>query len=172
MNSAWTIVSRLPALLSVAIRIVALFVVPANRKPSSATAWLMLIFGLPYLGAILFLLLGSPKLSRRRRAQQRTMDELLRKAVVDARQLPTLQEVLDPPVPLRFAPLVQLNTNLGGLPPFAGNRVELLPDYQGAVDCIVAAIGRGRGAARGECAADRLGDRRPVLCPPCAAIVL
>ena len=142
MNSAWTIVSRLPALLSVAIRIVALFVVPANRKPSSATAWLMLIFGLPYLGAILFLLLGSPKLSRRRRAQQRTMDELLRKAVVDARQLPTLQEVLDPPIPPRFAPLVQLNTNLGGLPPFAGNRVELLPDYQGAVDCIVAAIER------------------------------
>jgi len=142
MNSAWTIVSNLPALLSVAIRIVALFVVPANRKPSSATAWLMLIFGLPYLGAILFLLLGSPKLSRRRRAQQRTMDDLLRKAVVSAKHLPTLQEVLDPPIPPRFAPLVQLNTNLGGLPPFAGNRVELLPDYQGAVDCVVEAIER------------------------------
>src|SRR6266511_4559999 len=101
MNTTWAIVSALLALLSVAICIVALFVVPVNRKPSSATAWLMLIFGLPYLGAILFLLLGSPKLSRRRRAQQRTMDELLRKAVFDARQMPTLHELLDPPVPLR-----------------------------------------------------------------------
>jgi len=144
MNSAWVIVSTLPALLSVAIRIVALFVVPVNRKPSSATAWLMLIFGLPYLGAILFLLLGSPKLSRRRRAQQRTMDELLRKAVVDARQMPTLHELLDPAIPPRFAPLVRLNTNLGGLPPFAGNRVELLPDYTGAVDCIVETIERAK----------------------------
>src|SRR5262249_13262054 len=32
------------------------------------------------------------------------------------------------------------NTNLGGLPPFAGNRVDLLPDYAGAVDSIVQAI--------------------------------
>ena len=85
MNSAWAVVSALLALLSVAICIVALFVVQVNRKPSSATAWLMLIFGLPYVGAILFLMLGSPKLSRRRRAQQRTMDDVLRKAVVDAR---------------------------------------------------------------------------------------
>src|SRR5262249_56198111 len=96
---------------------------------SWATGWRMLIFGLPYLGAILFLILGSPKLSRRRRAQQRTMDELLRKAVVSARQLPTLQEVLDPPIPPRFAPLVQLNTNLGRLPPFPPNPVQLLPAY-------------------------------------------
>jgi cardiolipin synthase len=144
MNTTWAIVSALLALLSVAICIVALFVVPVNRKPSSATAWLMLIFGLPYLGAILFLLLGSPKLSRRRRAQQRTMDDVLHKAVVDARQLPALQELLDPPIPPRFAPLVRLNTNLGGLPPFAGNRVELLPDYTGAVDCIIEAIERAK----------------------------
>jgi cardiolipin synthase len=144
MNSTWSMVSTLLALLSVAICIVALFVVPVNRKPSSATAWLMLIFGLPYLGAILFLILGSPKLSRRRRAQQRTMDDVLRKAVADARQLPALQELLDPPIPPRFAPLVRLNTNLGGLPAVAGNRVELLPDYAGAVDCIVEAIERAK----------------------------
>jgi cardiolipin synthase len=140
MNSTWASVSALLALLSVAICIVALFVVPVNRKPSSATAWLMLIFGLPFLGAILFLILGSPKLSRRRRAQQRTMDDVLRKAVADARQLPALQELVDPPIAPRFAPLVRLNTNLGGLPPVAGNRVELLPDYQCAVNCIVEAI--------------------------------
>ena len=45
--------------LSYAIGIVALFAVPANRKPGEATAWLMLILLAPFLGAILFLLLGS-----------------------------------------------------------------------------------------------------------------
>src|SRR5215510_16618697 len=99
MNLTWAIVAVLLYLLSIAICIVALFVVPVNRKPSSATAWLMLIFGLPYLGAILFLLLGSPKLSRRRRAQQRTMDDVLRKAVADARQLPGLRELVEPLIP-------------------------------------------------------------------------
>src|SRR5262245_2052995 len=142
MNSAWAVVSALLALLSVAICIVALFVVPANRKPSSATAWLMLIFGVPYLGAIVFLLLGSPKLSRRRRAQQRTMDEVLRKGAAEVAQLSELRPLFNPPIAPRYQPFVQLNAKLGGLPAFAGNSVELLPDYAGAVDCIVAEIER------------------------------
>jgi cardiolipin synthase len=140
MNSTGALIAALAYLLSIVICIVALFVVPVNRKPSSATAWLMLIFGLPYFGALLFLMFGSPKLSRRRRAQQRTMDDLLRTTVADARQRPELQAVFDAPIPRRYAPFVQLNTNLGGLPAFAGNRVELLSDYAGTVDCIVQAI--------------------------------
>ena len=58
--------AALAYLASWAIVIAALFVVPRNRKPGSATAWLMLIVLLPYLGALIFLLIGSPKLSRRR----------------------------------------------------------------------------------------------------------
>ena len=140
MNSTGTLIATLAYLLSIAICIVALFVVPVNRKPSSATAWLMLIFGLPYLGALLFFMLGSPKLSRRRRAQQRTMDDMLRKTVADARQRPELQAVFDAPILPRYEPFVQRNANLGGLPAVAGNRVELLSDYAGAVDRIVQAI--------------------------------
>jgi cardiolipin synthase A/B len=48
MHLTSAIVAALLYLLSITICIVALFVVPTNRKPSSATAWLMLIFGLPY----------------------------------------------------------------------------------------------------------------------------
>ena len=54
-------------ILSYLIGIWALFTIPANRKPGEATAWLLLIFLAPILGAALFLLLGSPKLSRWRR---------------------------------------------------------------------------------------------------------
>ena len=42
-----------------------LFIVPTNRKPSSATAWLLLIVLLPYLGLLIYLLIGNPKLPAR-----------------------------------------------------------------------------------------------------------
>jgi cardiolipin synthase A/B len=128
------------ALLYYAICIVALFVVPVNRKPSSAIAWLMLIVGLPYLGAILFLLLGSPKLTKRRRAQQRTMDEMIKREVAEAKQQPELLSIFNVTIADSYRPLVELTANLGGMPAFAGNYVELLPDYDGAVDSIVVAI--------------------------------
>ncbi|HEU5014289.1 MAG TPA: cardiolipin synthase [Roseiflexaceae bacterium] len=136
----WNLIIIIAGVLSYLIGIVALFIVPANRKPGEATAWLMLIFLAPFLGVILFLLLGSPKLSRQRRAQQRNMDDWFQRLLADARQIPALRPVVEPPVPARAEPFVRLIANLGGLPPSAGNTVELLSDYQGAVDRIVADI--------------------------------
>ena len=49
-----------------AIKIVAIGVVPENRRPSSSTAWLLLILFLPVVGLPLFLLLGSATINRRR----------------------------------------------------------------------------------------------------------
>lgn len=130
MSWNWATITALIGLANWIIPLVMLFIVPVNRKPSSATAWLLLMFLLPYLGLVLFLLLGSPKLSRHRRAEQRTMDELIRNVVAEARQVPELAALLDPPIPPHYEPFVRLNTNLGDLPAFAGNAVELLPDYQ------------------------------------------
>ena len=73
----WSLIAVIAYGVSWVIFIGALFVVPRNRRPSAATAWLMLIFLLPYLGLLIFLLFGSPKLSRRRREQQRTMNQYL-----------------------------------------------------------------------------------------------
>jgi cardiolipin synthase len=122
-----------------------LFIIPKNRKPSSATAWLMLIFFLPYIGLIIFLLIGSPKLSGLRREQQRTMDGLISKALAEAEeQQPDLTALLDPQIPLRYEPFVILNKNLGFLPAFGGNSAELLPDYHGAFRRIAEEIDRAR----------------------------
>ena len=132
-------------LLSWLLFVVALFIVPGNRRPGEATAWLMLIFLLPFLGFLLFLILGSPKLSRQRRAMQRTMSETLVKNIEQFRQHPELanmSELLDPPIPARYEPFVRLNQQLGGMPAFGGNTVELLPGYQLAVDRIVEDIDR------------------------------
>src|SRR6266568_4802169 len=128
-NWTWSTDFFIIAIIGWIIPLVMLFYVPVNRKPSSATAWLMLIFLLPYIGLITFLLIGSPKLSRHRRAQQRTMDSLISKAIDDAEQKPELTALLEPAIPSRFKPFVNLNANLGFLPAFGGNSVELLPDY-------------------------------------------
>src|SRR5436305_2618478 len=94
------------------IAILMLFIVPVNRKPSSATAWLLLIFLVPYFGLILFLLLGSPKLPKSRRAEQRNMSELISKMVEEAKAQPELAPIVDPEIPQRYEPFSNLNTNL------------------------------------------------------------
>ena len=48
------------------IRIIALFVVPRNRRPTAGMAWLMAIFFLPVPGLLLFLVIGSKRLPKRR----------------------------------------------------------------------------------------------------------
>ncbi len=124
-------------ILSYLIGLLALFIIPANRKPGEATAWLLLIFLAPILGAVLFLLLGNPKLSQWRRDQQRTMNEHIKDAAEKAEQIPALAPIIDPPLPMHFEPHVNLIARLTGMPVMAGNTVELLPDYIGAVDQIV-----------------------------------
>ena len=128
---------RLAGTLSYLIGVIALFVIPANRKPGEATAWLLLMFLAPFVGVILFLFLGNPKLSGWRRAQQRTMNERIKQLAEDAQQIPVLEPIVDPPIPARYEPLVNLNARLTGMPVMAGNTVELFTDYVGAVDCIV-----------------------------------
>jgi cardiolipin synthase len=142
MTVNWSSIVAVLALVGWLIPFVMLFIVPANRKPSSATAWLLLAFLLPYLGVFIFLLLGSPRLSRRRRTEQRTMDNFIRKAVLEAKREPALKALLDPPIPARYEPFVKLNTNLGYLPAFAGNAVELLPVYDRVLMRIAADIDR------------------------------
>ena len=75
---------------------------------------------LPYLGLLIYLLIGSPKLPAYRRARQRTATEMITAAVEEARTNPEAHPgelaLLDPPIPVRYQPFVALNTHLGGLP--------------------------------------------------------
>jgi cardiolipin synthase A/B len=126
------------------IPIAALFVVPRNRKPSSATAWLMLIFLAPIPGLLIFLLLGNPKLSRRRRAKQKTMDLYVAELIARLHAREDLRPVIDPPVPPRYLPFIKLNDRLGGMPAFSGNHIELLADYDQTFVCIARDVDRAR----------------------------
>ena len=109
------------------IKFLAIGVLPSNRKPSSAMAWLILILIIPFAGFVLFLLLGRTNLGKGRLARQREADDAIRAAT----ELLPASSPVDGPAYLRS--MATLNYNLGSLPMHAGNHVELIPGYHDAI---------------------------------------
>ena len=136
----WSVVEIIITVIGYLIPIVALFIVPVNRKPTAATAWLLVMFILPYVGLLLFLLIGSPKLPRWRRQQQHDMNRRIDEVATAVKELPGMALMFDPPIPPRFAPFDRLADYLGGLPAVDGNSVELLDDYHAIFQRIAACI--------------------------------
>ncbi|MFP4154593.1 MAG: cardiolipin synthase [Halothiobacillaceae bacterium] len=107
------------------IRLVMLFVVPWRRPPSTATAWLLLVYFWPVPGLIFYLVLGRSRLSR---TQQERIAELR------GRLLPTLGHleqhplVARPNLPPEMGPVAQLSRRIAALPEFGGNRIRLIDD--------------------------------------------
>lgn len=132
-NLVWSLI----AVAALAINVVALIYVPRNRKPTAAMAWLLLIFLVPFAGMAVFLLIGSFRLPRRRRAEQARIDGIIRERV-DGRGH------LDPAWPRWFQRVVQQNETLTSLPATAGNRASVIADYQRSIDDAAAAIDQAR----------------------------
>jgi cardiolipin synthase len=127
-------------ILDWAIRIGALFFVPKNRKPSSATAWLMLILLLPFFGLLVFILLGSPKLNKSRRKTQKDMDKIIDRILNSDETKKHFNSFVAKNISQDSEPFVKLNKNLGGFPVFDGNDITLLSDYDGAINKIAEKI--------------------------------
>ena len=121
-------------LIGLAVRVTAILVVPVNRRPSSAMAWLLAIFLIPYVGVIAFLLIGNPKLPKRRREQQREINSrlaALNKDVGEVAPAPGLEWV---------AAVARLNRNLGSLPLSTGNAATLIEDYDDSLRQMADAV--------------------------------
>ena len=69
------------SLADLVIRVLAIGIIPGNRRPTTAMAWLLGIFFVPFLGLVLFLLFGNFKLSRRRRQQQEIINTRVRSGI-------------------------------------------------------------------------------------------
>ncbi len=130
-NLVWIIA----ALADFAIKIAALIIIPRRRKPTAAMAWLLAIFLIPYVGIILYLLIGTFKLPKKRRDEQARIDEVIRANVSDAGL-----ETMDESWPRWFQRVVQQNEKLTGIPASFGNQATLLGDYQGSIDAMAAEI--------------------------------
>jgi len=122
-------------LVDLAIRIAAIIVIPRNRKPSAAMAWLLAIFLIPYAGVAFFLLLGSSRLPRKRRDRQTEINALISNAVTG------IDLVTDrPDWPSWFRSVVTLNTSLGAVPMVGGNTAHLIGDYNKSIAAMAADI--------------------------------
>ena len=112
-------------------------VIPRRRDPGAAQAWLLFMFLFPWLGLLLFLLIGNPKLPPHRRARQRQIDERLAQVIARDEANPALRPVFDHEVDPQRQPIASLIQQLGGLPVLDGNTVELLAQYDATIDRIV-----------------------------------
>ena len=106
-----------------AIRLAMLPIVPTRRSPEAAKGWLLFIFFLPWLGLVLYLLIGRPRVPRWRTERFRRFMHAIEPIRQRMRELPLLAP---PAITPQYGPSVRLATDLGLLPNFGGNAVELL----------------------------------------------
>ena len=114
-----------------AIRIALLGIVPGNRRPAVAMAWLLVIFFLPIPGLLLFLLLGSFQLGGQRRSRQIAVNSELRRATAHM-DLPNQADA----APNYVAANSKLTRRLTGFPMLDGNVFEYLTDYRATLELM------------------------------------
>jgi cardiolipin synthase len=136
-NLIWTVAF----LADLAIKVAALIVIPKHRKPTAAMAWLLAIFLIPFIGILLFLLIGNFRLPKKRRDEQARIDRLIREQVAAAPLQSSAEgaEGAEEPPPW-FDRVVEQNERLTALPAVAGNRATLLAEYAASIDAMAAEI--------------------------------
>jgi cardiolipin synthase len=120
------------------LRLVALGWIPHNRRPSVALAWLLAIFLQPIVGVLLFLVIGSTRLPRKRMAMQAKMNDVIRENTPDAHILGDGHRHLPDWVESTAA----LNYRLGALPMVGGNSFEILTDSHECLRVMAEAVDR------------------------------
>jgi cardiolipin synthase len=119
------------------IRVLAVVFIPRNRRPQTATAWLLAIFFLPYIGIILFLLIGSRRLPKKRREKQREINRYILETTEGIDKVSR-----DGSWPEWLEPIIELNRKLGAMPLVGGNSAQLHPNYAESIRAMTDAVGR------------------------------
>ncbi|MFB2598563.1 phospholipase D-like domain-containing protein [Herbiconiux sp. P17] len=130
-NLIWIVVVA----ADLAIRIAALIIVPRGRKPTAAMAWLLAIFLIPFIGILLFLVIGRTKLPKKRLALQDTVDGMIAEKAAGLDLTPRRSSW-----PVWFDNLVIQNERLTRIPPSDGNTAALYGDYEGSIAAMTAEI--------------------------------
>lgn len=117
------------------LKFVALGWVPQKRRPSSAMAWLLAIFLIPFVGILLFILIGSPVVNRRRHNIQVQATQMIRDITREEPDVPTGHRVTEEQLSM-----VQLNRELTAMPAAGGTMKKLYSDYAESIRAIAEAI--------------------------------
>jgi cardiolipin synthase A/B len=137
MSPGWlaTVVPVATVALHVVVCVFALGVLPENRKPSTAMAWLILVLAVPFLGIAVFLLFGSTSVGAKRRAWQSDVNARVAEAVRGEGEADTpAGPAWSADTGVAVEPMARLNARLGALPMSHGNTVEVLPDYLDSIE--------------------------------------
>jgi len=120
-----------------AIRLAMIVVIPFRRTPTAAKGWLLLIFFEPWVGLLLYLLIGRARLPHWQREQLAKLPKAMARVV---QRLANHPNVFHPEPGPALSGAVALAETLGGMPILGGNAVELLVDYEGTLARLVADI--------------------------------
>ena len=130
-----TVVAIIAIVVDIIIRILAVVFVPQNRKPQTATAWLLAIFLIPYFGILLYLFIGSTKLPKGRRDKQAEINSYILDTTAG------IDEVIrDHSFPAWLDPIVELNRTLGSMPLVGGNTAQLHTEYAESLAAMTEAL--------------------------------
>ncbi|WP_168625801.1 MULTISPECIES: cardiolipin synthase [unclassified Cryobacterium] len=121
------------------IRIVLVIFIPQNRRPQTAMAWLLAILFLPFIGTILYFMLGSRYLPKRRREKQKEVNRFILGMTAGIQE-----QVREPDRPEWLDPIIALNRRLGAMPLVGENAAELLPRYEESLGAMTDAINQAK----------------------------
>ena len=117
------------------LRIVALLVIPYNRRPASAVAWLLLIMINPFIGWVIFSVLGNARLPKKR---QRKMVELMGRIAESVRDV---EDAADVDRTAKWYPgVLRMNRTLTAMPHVGGNDVHVIGEFDDQIDAMVREI--------------------------------
>jgi len=120
-----------------AIRITMLMIIPFRRSPAAAKGWLLLIFFLPWVGLLVFVFVGRNRLPEWRLQR---LQESRAQMVRVSKRLRDSPNLIQPQFTGPLAQAVLLARNLGDMPILDANQAELLSDYDGAIERLIADI--------------------------------
>jgi cardiolipin synthase A/B len=129
VQNFWAILGVALLVTDYTIKFLAIGVLPNNKKPSAAMAWLIFILIIPLAGFFVFLVLGRTNIGAGRRARQREADRAIRAATDHFPRSAVAG-------PAYLPSIAALGHNLGSLPLQDGNHVELIPGYVAAIEAM------------------------------------
>ncbi len=106
-----------------------------HRDPASRVAWIVIIFVLPVIGIIAYIMLGETNIGRRRVKRMR------RKCCArmpDSGTVPDTESAsLNPNIPNQYAHLFWMGRSVNGFKAVGGNRAKLMKDSNSTIDSMV-----------------------------------
>jgi cardiolipin synthase len=124
-----------------AIRLIMLAVVPFRRTPAAAKGWLLLMFFEPWIGLLLYALIGRSTMPRSRVEQMAKLPQVMAKV---AERVLNHPNVFRPDLSPGLEWTGYLAEKLGRMPSLGGNATEIMVDYDAILSRLVTDIDQAR----------------------------